>query len=202
MNVPLPGHRAPAVGTEVPLEMLAACHERVDQQCRTLQRLAAHLAAHGTDTQAREAAGAVMRYFDTAAPHHHDDEEVDLFPALIEAMAGSDAVCIRDLTAALTHEHRQLEQLWRALRAVLEQVAAGAPTRLDGGDVDAFVGLYARHIAREEGELLPMAGRLLSNEQLDRIGQAMRMRRGIASTEPGAAVSTNSVSPAASPRST
>lgn len=202
MNVPFPGHRAPTVGTEVPLEMLAACHERVFQQCRTLQRLAAHLSAHGTDMQVREAASAVMRYFDTAAPNHHADEEVDLFPALIESMAGSDAVCIRDLTAALTREHRELEQRWRALRAVLETVAAGAPARLAGDDVAAFVNLYERHIAREEAELLPMARRLLSDGELDRVGHAMRLRRGIAPTEPGVALPTCSVSPAARPRST
>lgn len=202
MKVSLPGHQAPAVGTEVPLEMLAACHERVAQQCRTLERLAAHLSSHGADMQAREAATAVMRYFDTAAPHHHADEEVDLFPALIESMAGSDAVCLRDLTAALTHDHRELERRWRALRATLEQVAAGAPARFTDDDVDAFVGLYERHIAREEVELLPMAKRLLSDGELDRIGHAMRLRRGIASTEPDAALPTSTVSSAASPRST
>ena len=38
--VDLPGHSAPAVGFEVPLEMLAACHGRVQAQCATLQRLA------------------------------------------------------------------------------------------------------------------------------------------------------------------
>lgn len=41
-----------------------------------------------------------MRYFDTAA-RHHEDEEQDLFPALLESMAGSDAVCLRELTASL-----------------------------------------------------------------------------------------------------
>lgn len=180
MNTPLPGHRAPAVGTEVPLEMLAACHLRVEQQCATLQRLSRHIEAHGCDAEARNAAQSVMRYFDTAARHHHDDEEIDLFPALIESMAGSDAVCLRDLTEALTRDHRELEHAWRALRAVLERVAAGAPMRLADAEVDAFVNRYAAHIAREEAELLPMARRLLGDDALERIGEAMRLRRGIA----------------------
>jgi hemerythrin-like domain-containing protein len=180
MSVPIPGYQAPAVGTEVPLEMLAACHLRMEQQCATLQRLARHIGTHGCDEQARSAAQSVMRYFDSAARHHHDDEEVDLFPALIESMAGSDAVCLRDLTAALTHDHRELERRWRALRAVLEQVAAGAAVQLAGAEVDVFVNSYAAHIAREEAELLPMAQRLLDDATLDRIGQAMRQRRGIA----------------------
>lgn len=174
----LPGHSAPAVGFEVPLEMLAACHSRVEAQCNTLRRLVAHLGGHGADRQAREAAAAVMRYFDTSAVHHHADEEVDLFPALIEAMAGSDAVCMRELTASLTAEHRELEQRWQVLRRRLEQVAGGLAAVLPADEVHDFIGQYERHIAREEAELLPMAGRLLSDAELDRMGLAMRARRG------------------------
>lgn len=182
----LPGHRAPAVGFEVPLEMLAACHGRVQDQCSTLRRLAAHVARHGADRQAQEAAAAVMRYFDTSARHHHADEEVDLFPALLESMAGSDAVCLRELTASLTAEHRELEARWRALRRTLEQVSGGHAAPLAEDEVLAFTGLYARHIAHEESELLPMARRLLGDAELDRIGLAMRVRRGaLEPTEPG-----------------
>jgi hemerythrin-like domain-containing protein len=180
VSISIPGHRTPAASTEVPLEMLAACHLRVQEQCATLQRLARHVGAHGSDAQACSAAAGVMRYFDTAARHHHDDEEIDLFPALIESMAGSDAVCLRDLTEALMRDHRELDRRWRALRAVLEQVAAGAPVQLDATEVDAFVDRYAAHIAREEAELLPMAERLLGDDALEHIGRAMRQRRGIA----------------------
>ncbi len=174
----LPGHSAPAAGFEVPLEMLAACHGRVQAQCATLRRLAAHLARQGADRQAQDAAAALMRYFDTSAVHHHADEEVDLFPALIESMAGSDAVCLRELTASLAAEHRELEQRWRALHHRLEQVARGVAATLPDDDVHDFIEQYERHIAREEAELLPMAGRLLGDAELDRIGQAMRARRG------------------------
>lgn len=182
MTIAFPGHSAPAVGFEVPLEMLAACHLRVQDQCSTLLRLVPHIAEHGSDRPAQEAATAVIRYFDTSARHHHDDEERDLFPALIESMAGSDAVCLRELTATLATEHRELEARWQTLRAVLAQVAAGQTVPLAQDGVRAFAQLYERHIAREESELLPMAQRLLSDAALDRVGLAMRMRR----TAPGA----------------
>lgn len=179
MTITLPGHTPASVGFEVPLEMLAACHLRVQDQCATLSRLVPHLVAQGSDRPAREAATAVMRYFDTSAQHHHQDEEQDLFPALLESMAGSDAVCLREIIGALLAEHRQLESRWQVLRAVLAQVAAGLPARLAPDDVDAFAGLYERHIAREESELIPMAGRLLDVATLDRIGLAMRLRRAL-----------------------
>ncbi len=153
--------------------MLAACHLRVQDQCSTLQRLVPHIAAHGADRAAQQAATAVMRYFDTSAR----------FPALIESMAGSDAVCLRELTAALVADHRELESRWQTLRAVLAQVAQGHAVPLAQTDVTGFAQLYERHIAREESELLPMARRLLSDTELDRIGGAMRMRRAMPGAE-------------------
>ena len=179
MTSDVPGYSAPGAGFEVPLEMLHACHSRIERQCATLQRLVPHLAQHGADSEARTAAAGVMRYFDTAARDHHADEEQDLFPALIESMAGSDAVCLRELTASLASEHRKLEACWQRVRAALERIVAGEPVSLAGLDVQALVELYARHIEREESELLPMAARLLDVEALDRVGRAMRERRGL-----------------------
>ena len=158
--------------------MLAACHLRVQSQCATLLRLVPHMAAHGSDRPAQEAAAAVMRYFDSSARHHHEDEEQDLFPALLGSMTGSQAVRLRDLTTALCADHRALEARWRALRCVLEHVAQGGNITLAAADVQGFVHLYEQHIAREEAELLPMAARFLSSAELDRVGLAMRARCG------------------------
>jgi hemerythrin-like domain-containing protein len=180
MSIDLPGHAAPAAGFEVPLAMLSACHGRIDKQGATLRALVLHVAARGADRPAQEAAAAVMRYFDSAAPHHHADEEQDLFPALLESMAGSDAVCLRELIAGLAAEHRALEAAWARARVALKTIVAGSTDALlAGADVETLVGLYQRHIAREEGELLPTAARLLDDATLDRIGRAMRARRGI-----------------------
>ena len=178
-----PGFHSPGASTEAPLEMLAACHGRVHKQCDTLERLAAHLPTHGSDTAAQQAATAVMRYFDTAARDHHADEEEDLFPALLEAMAGSDAVCLRALTDGLVAEHRVLEGRWAALREVLAHIAQGEPVALPPSDVQAFVAAYAAHIDKEDTELLPMAARLLSDADITRIGTAMRVRRGIGAVD-------------------
>lgn len=101
MKVNFPAFSAPAAGTEAPLELLSACHRRAKSQCATLRRLVAHLLAHGVDEEARTAAANVLRYFDISARHHHADEEEDVFPALIESMAGSDAVCLREMIEGL-----------------------------------------------------------------------------------------------------
>jgi hemerythrin-like domain-containing protein len=179
MTSPFPGHNAPGANFEVPLEMLSACHHRIERQCETLTRLVAHLATHGVDEDARVAATAVLRYFDTSARDHHADEESDLFPALIESMAGSDPICIRELIESLKLDHRAIESEWARLRPALLRIADGEPQTLVADDVRPLIALYERHIAREEDELLPMAARLLSDSALDQIGRAMRERRGI-----------------------
>ena len=177
MNRGVSGFSASLPGTEAPLELLSACHERMKLQCATLRRLVGHLATHGVDEDARTAASNVMRYFDTAAAKHHADEEIDLFPALIESMAGSDAVCLREMIEGLQADHRELEARWRHLRLMLQDIASGQSGALPSEDVEALVGRYERHIEREDAELLPMATRLLTDADLARLGRAMRERR-------------------------
>ncbi len=171
---------AMATGFEVPLEMLAACHGRIESQCATLIRLAEHLGRVGADADAREVAAAIRRYFGTAAVHHHADEEQDLFPALLESMAGSDAVCIRQLTERLRAEHRHLEAMWAKVDAALQAVEGGNAGVLDPAAAREFSAAYAAHMAVEQTELLPMAAHLLGDVALDAIGRAMRERRGVA----------------------
>ena len=174
-----PGLSTPSAGFEAPLEMLAACHGRIQTQCATLLRLRSHVAMFGADDAASSAIRSVTRYFDGAAHDHHEDEERDLFPALLESMAGSDAICIRQLVDSLTIDHRELERLWEILKAWLGRIEARDTASPETGEISLFVDLYDRHIAREQQELLPMAARLLGSPDLDRIGHSMRLRRGI-----------------------
>ena len=120
-----------------------------------------------------------MRYFDTSGKQHHQDEEEDLFPALIESMTGSDAVCLRDITQALLTDHHVLDAEWVPLHDQLARIAQGENIQLAADDVAAWVTRHEQHIQREENELLPMAARLLSAAALEHIGRVMCARRGL-----------------------
>lgn len=168
---------AAAPDFDEPIEMLLACHGRVQSHCRTLQRLATHLPQHGADAQARQAASNVLRYFDTAARHHHEDEEEDLLPALDRLAAGEDASHLRALVERILGEHQRMFAQWAALREPLLKLAAGESAELDAAQVARFDALYAGHIRLEEEELLPLARRLLPAEEVARIGRAMAARR-------------------------
>lgn len=164
-------------GFAAPLTRLAACHHRLTQSCAALQRLVVQLADGEPDGDARSTAVTLMADFDAATRDHHADEEVDLFPALIESMGGSDATCIRALVTSLTADHRAVEAQWRCLRVTLAQLAAGGSQGLAAGDVAAFVASWERLLACEDTQLLPMAARLLSDSALDDLGRSMGERR-------------------------
>ncbi len=165
-----------APGFEDPLEMLQACHGRIQAQCETLHRLVAHLQAHGNDAQASQAARAILRYFDTAGRHHHQDEERDLFPRLLATCDPAAA----ELVARLVHEHKEMDAAWHRLRPLLVEIAEDQSDRLDAEVSAHFSRLYARHIALENNSLLPLAGSLLNAEQLQSLGRSMAARRGVA----------------------
>lgn len=157
-----------------PLEMLLACHGKIQTQCATLQKLLPHLATHGCDVAAQQAAQGILRYFDTAGQYHHQDEELDLFP-MLRATQNSEAA---QLMARLLQEHLALEAAWKNLRPCLVAIQQGQADSLDAAIADTFIAGYQNHIALENPQLLPLAKQLLTSTQLANLGISMSKRRG------------------------
>ncbi len=176
----LPGHRSPSVGFEAPFEMLSACHERVERMLTLLIKLRHHLSAHGWNDQAAKAANDVIRYFDLAAPHHHLDEEMHVFPVILALYdATLDALVLR-----LKQDHLDMEKSWVVVKQLLASVVnADVNTWVsfsdaDNGALDAFAAAYNEHINQEEWDVYPAAKRACSNDQLDAMSHEMMRRRG------------------------
>jgi hemerythrin-like domain-containing protein len=163
-----------SVSFETPVAMLEACHERIRHYSTLLVKLAVHLDRHGVDSEAINAAQAVLRYFDVAAPLHHADEEQDLFPALLTH--GGDG--LSEKIRALEAEHVELDALWAELRSKLGLIVSGAPAVLSREEARHFFTRYFAHAAREETEIYPYADTLLDNATLADIGRRMASRRG------------------------
>jgi len=180
MTRPIPLHslQAPAATFEQPFEMLEACHQRVHRMLDLLARLRTHLGGHGTDEQAQQAARDVMRYFDQAAPLHHEDEELHVFPPLLAQGDERVAAIVRRLQA----DHLAMERNWAAARAVLARIAEAQLQALapeDDAALDAFAGLYGDHIQAEEEIAYPAARAVLDPDTLAQAGGEMARRRGI-----------------------
>ena len=166
---------ATAPGFDDPLGMLEACHGRIERQLATLDRLQRHLPEHGCDVDARAAARGILKYFDTAAPNHHADEEASIFPRLRIALPGRADTLLADLEG----EHALLAAHWRRLRPLLAGIAAGARANLSPKQVTDVRAAYAAHIAREGNELIPLAARTFDAAMLAAIGTEMAARRGV-----------------------
>jgi pyridoxamine 5'-phosphate oxidase len=178
--------RSPEGGFDEPLALWLACHQRVLRFCTLLERLRVHVEHNGADEEAATSARSIRRYFNEAAPRHHADEEVDLFPRLLRRLAEKPAALspdddsrTRSAIEALTAEHRANEVLWSALDAALEQIERGVVARLDSAPVAAFGQTYRGHIEVEEGVVMPAMKRVFDTSDWADVGRAMAARRGV-----------------------
>lgn len=183
-SITMPGHRAPAAGFEAPFEMLGACHERVERMLGLLEKLQQHVRARGWDESVASAARDVMRYFDQAAPLHHEDEERHVFPPLL----ASDDAALRGVVQRLQQDHRDMAIAWAAARVVLASVAQAPPTGWahfspqQEATLAGFSRLYDRHLREEDGLVYPAAQAGLSREALQAMSADMMRRRGLEPT--------------------
>jgi len=178
----LPGLRSPGVGFEQPFLMLQACHERVTRSLQLLRRLLDHLSTVGHDADARAAAHDVWRYFETAAPAHHADEERHVLPLLRQS--GDPALV--DVARRLQADHDALHAVWRDLGPLLHQVQASpsplSPASLDRlrADAAAFVAIHEQHLPLEDDIAFPAARQRLPPGGLQAMGDEMQRRRSAA----------------------
>jgi pyridoxamine 5'-phosphate oxidase len=168
-----------APGFDQPIAVLKHCHNRIRKQLGTLERLLAHLPEHGADEAARQAASAVLKYFEKAAHLHHEDEEQDLIPMLRAVAQGEDAATLQALAPVILQDHKEMDALWQDLHEQLAHIADGSAAVLSVSAVQRFSQRYTAHMEREESTMAPMALRLFSPEQMTRLGEAMQRRRGI-----------------------
>ncbi len=171
--------RTPAAGFDQPIQMWLACHERILRMIALLGRLREHIAAGGAEESARVTAASILRYFDEAAPRHHEDEEIDLFPRMLAGLKGAERDKMTDAIEKLQAEHRLLDDAWAQLRPALVAIEAGADFSMPDQSALQFVGLYRQHVEQENTVLLPAFERSFDPPELAEIGRAMAARRGV-----------------------
>lgn len=169
--------QSPATSFDEPLELLAASHERIEEQLCILEQLGPELESRGGNARTRAAAQGVLRYFDSGGALHHEDEDGDLFPLLRARAAAQGRAEIAAAVEELEREHETMETEWRRLREQLVAIAEGG-TSLDPQEVARFAWLYRRHMDRESAALLPFAREALDAEERAALGARMAARRG------------------------
>lgn len=157
--------------------MLEACHDRVRRSLSLLEKLVGYLDTHGPDEKSRSAARDVLRYFDLAAPLHHQDEEINVFPVLL---ARKDAA-LHEIVNSLKRDHLRMSSLWAALREPLARWSRpDSDERADEAtrnNVILFGNVYASHLKTEEGIVFPAARACMNLDAQRLAGQHMQARR-------------------------
>jgi hemerythrin-like domain-containing protein len=180
IKVNLPGFQSPAVGYDEPFEMLIACHERVQRMLDLLDRARMHALTKGCDANLNSAFTDVMRYFDLAAPQHHLDEELHVFPIVLAKGNQSQ----KEIVRVLIQDHETMAHLWQDVRSLLAEVIQ-TPRDLpvfshrDNDLMDDFRNAYAKHISNEELSIYPVCIQYMAQHNFASMAEEMKMRRGV-----------------------
>lgn len=156
-----------------PVAMLYACHGKVKMFCRQLCILPSYLEKNGNIQAVKKDVQQILNYFNLAAPLHHDDEEKDFFPALLNYCPQAQANVER-----LKLQHETLHQNWAALSAQLEALLNEEITHISPDLLENFIAGYDNHIAIEE-PLFELGKQYIPQAELAAMGEVMRERRRI-----------------------
>lgn len=179
--MPLKIGQRPDHSFDEPLQLLSDCHRRIEHFLEVLRAIAGQAHGGALDESQRAQLHSAVDYFTIAAPRHTADEEESLFPRLAasadaEARKALDTIerLERDHTTAAAH-HEAVDGLVR--RWIADGTLRAADVQDLSGRLDVLAALYSAHIAVEDQELFPAAGRVLSSDDVQAIGREMAARR-------------------------
>ncbi|OSI14162.1 hemerythrin domain-containing protein [Neisseria dumasiana] len=153
-----------------PIEMLYACHGKVRRFCSQLDVLPEYMAQHGRNDTVLQAVKQISQYFNVAAPLHHEDEESDFFPLLLQYCPQAQANINE-----LLRQHESLHENWAAVEQEFARLQADCAYRVNEVVLQRFCAAYEAHLALEE-PLFEM-GKQIPQQALAEIGRKMAARR-------------------------
>lgn len=173
----------PDHGFDEPLGLLSDCHRRIERFLDSMIRVLDETGGAALGEAQRDGLTRALAYFATAAPRHTADEEQSLFPRMRQSADPAVRQALAKLDA-LEADHREAEAGHLAVDALCRRwleddcLPASEAKRL-GELLHGLREMYRRHIAVEDSELFPLAGRVLSPAQLAEVGADMARRRGL-----------------------
>lgn len=167
-------------GADAPLAGFSRCHEGILNHLEVLGGLPVLAEAAA---RARALAAETQRFFRAAVYEHHQEEERELFPAVLaSATPGGEREQVQAIVRQLTEEHREVEAAFEKLEPSLKRLAKGQDAPLAPAELTAQVGAlvtrYGEHARYEENEFLPLAERILgrNGNHLAALGLSLHMR--------------------------
>lgn len=161
---------------ETPLSTFSRCHLGIISQ---LEAAAALPRLLESAQRARDTAQRTLELFRHSVLHHHQEEEQELFTAVLQSARPEEKAQVQALVDQLTADHRAIEALWKRLEPAVRHAARGAPAELDAGLLADLVQLYLQHARREETSFLPLAERILGRDgnHMAALGLSLHLRQ-------------------------
>lgn len=179
---PVPASGTPSASA-APIANFSQCHEGI---LKHLSALAGLPALAEAAAQARQVAEETERFFRAAVYEHHQEEERELFPAVLSSAArGAEHDQVLAIVSQLTREHREVEAAFEALEPSLKRLAKGHEAPLSGTElaaqVRALVTRYEEHARYEENEFLPLSERILgrNSNHMAALGLSLHLRHAL-----------------------
>lgn len=166
---------ASSVTLDRPLDHLVACHQRIEDKLRVLERASDHM--EDRTEEALRACHSVFAFLDSSGVFHTEDEEESIFPR-IRLHASVEELAYLD---GLEAQHREVEGCLAHLKSLTRELER-EPLAVHNGQalseaVAKLVGLYRAHMASENEALTEIGRARLDEVALAEIAFEMRLRR-------------------------
>jgi hemerythrin-like domain-containing protein len=167
-----------------PIGLLTDCHRRIERFLTVLVQVAEQAAGGPLTAEQRTALDTALRYFREAAPKHTAGEEETLFPRLRQSER-PEVQEVLSRVESLERDHARANESHAEVdRLGQEWLSAGTLRSADAARVSLLLAelaeLYRGHIAVEEEQVFPIAGRVLDARERQAIAGEMAARRGLA----------------------
>ena len=157
-----------------PIAFIRKEHDRQFEICRELDEMVDFQELEPVAERARS----LQRFLSEDLPRHIQDEEADLFPALIHRCEGdvNATIILEQLIAEHELDRGLVEPILAELEAIVRDGAPLRPTRFFM-DVGAFVETQRRHLLWENRVVLPLADEVLTNTDKLAVAKGFAERR-------------------------
>jgi len=167
------GEKAAVGGLENPLDIIHEDHMREREVCALIDRLVSAASLQDADVHQ------IVAFLEEQLPQHLADEEIDLFPMMLNRCEPEDE--IEKVIEKLQFDHGHALADAPAVVAMIRAIAASSSDRFDHDcqQISAFAHHARRHLILENAVILPIARARLTEDDLRTMKRHMLERRGI-----------------------
>jgi hemerythrin-like domain-containing protein len=171
---PARGGAAKTSGIDHPLDFIAEDHMREREVCALIDRLVALVPISSADREK------IIVFLQDQLPHHLEDEEIDLFPLMLERCEPEEEIgkVIDRLTSDHEHAHADAPAIIALIQSDVSELNNEACNRMAD-----FARHSRRHLVMENAIILPIARARLTEADLRIMKRHMLERRGLSPSE-------------------